>query len=180
MDVEFVLKGSASQLSTSSSAIRSTEPPPGENVTELHALIREAKRIAVRYRELTLRPLGITGEVAEVEAARLMGAELCPAREAGCDAIKIGSGGRKRIQIKGRVILPGSKRGQRIGQIKLAHEWDVVWFVTLDEKFEPVSIHEADRASVEAALKKPGSKSRNVRGTLGIRQFLRISEQVWP
>ncbi len=37
---------------------------------ELLAFLEEAKRLAKRYRELTGRPLGITGEIAESEAVR--------------------------------------------------------------------------------------------------------------
>ncbi len=39
---------------------------------EILDLLQEAKRLAIRYRELTGRPLGITGEFAEAEAARLL------------------------------------------------------------------------------------------------------------
>jgi uncharacterized protein (UPF0254 family) len=40
---------------------------------KLDRTIRLAKRIARRYRELTGKPLGITGEVGEIQAARLLG-----------------------------------------------------------------------------------------------------------
>lgn len=42
--------------------------------------LAEAKRLARRYRTLTGKPLGVTGEVAEFEAARLLGLELVPPR----------------------------------------------------------------------------------------------------
>jgi hypothetical protein len=49
-----------------------------------HALLREAKKLAQKYLALTGKPLGITGEVAEYEAAaRILGLELTAAREAG-------------------------------------------------------------------------------------------------
>lgn len=50
------------------------------------AFLAQAKRLAQRYRAKTGKPLGITGEVAEYEAARLLGVELTPARHAGYDA----------------------------------------------------------------------------------------------
>jgi len=53
-----------------------TQPPILE-------ILREAKKLAQEYRQLTGKPLGITGEVAEYEAARLLGVELTPARQAG-------------------------------------------------------------------------------------------------
>ena len=49
-------------------------------------LLRDAKGIAQKYRTLTGKPLGITGEVAEYEAARILGVELTKARQAGYDA----------------------------------------------------------------------------------------------
>lgn len=51
-------------------------------------ILREAKILAPQYRGLTGKPLGITGEVAEYEAARILGAELTAARQAGYDARK--------------------------------------------------------------------------------------------
>ena len=49
-------------------------------------ILSTAKRLAQEYRTLTGKPLGVTGEVAEYEAARLLGVELTPARQAGYDA----------------------------------------------------------------------------------------------
>src|SRR5437899_2948240 len=40
------------------------------------ALLYEAKKLAQAYRRLTGKPFGITGEVAEYEAARILGIEL--------------------------------------------------------------------------------------------------------
>ena len=73
------------------------------------ALLAEAKGLALEYRTLTGKPLGITGEVAEYEAARLLSLELTPARQAGYDAIRPSDG--RRYQIKGRCLLPGCKPG---------------------------------------------------------------------
>lgn len=115
------------------------------NDPRIAELIRAAKRLARDYKGLTGRPLGVTGEVAEFEAARLMGADLCAAREAGYDALITRDGRRVRVQIKGRVTTEDSKPGQRVGTIKLKHPWDVVWFVSLDGDLEPRSIHEISR-----------------------------------
>ena len=51
-------------------------------------ILRQAKRLAQNYHSLTGKPLGITGEVAEYEAARILKVELTPARTAGFDAIE--------------------------------------------------------------------------------------------
>jgi hypothetical protein len=144
---------------------------------ELVALVTDLKRGAKRYKELTGRPLGVTGEIAEFEGARAMGARLCPPREAGYDAVLPTSGKPIRCQIKGRSLLE-PKKG-RLGAIKLEHDWDVVWFVRLNEDFDLISIHEADRPAVTREIDRTPSKARKA-GKLAIRDFLRISRQVWP
>ena len=50
------------------------------------AILSEAKLLAQEYRVLTGKPLGITCEVAEYEAARILGVELSSARNPGYDA----------------------------------------------------------------------------------------------
>ncbi len=80
-------------------------------------ILKDAKKLAQRYRALTGKPLGITGEVAEYEAARILGIELAPARQAGYDAIERKNGKIRRLQIKGRCLLPDCKPGQRLGSI---------------------------------------------------------------
>ena len=52
---------------------------------EVMQLLGEAKKLARRYRTLTGKPLGITGEVAEFEAARLLNLQLTEARQVGYD-----------------------------------------------------------------------------------------------
>jgi hypothetical protein len=145
-----------------------------------YELLGEAKRLAKEYRELTGRPLGITGEVAEYEAARLLSVELADVRQAGYDAFRRTANGVQRLQIKGRCILPSSKRGQRVGRIDLVHEWDAVLLVLLDENFDATVIYEADRATVVEALMAPGSRARNERGALAISKFKSIGQQIWP
>jgi len=147
---------------------------------KLFKLLGEVKQLAREYRELTGRPLGVTGEVAEYEAVRLLGLELAAVRQAGYDAIRNTAGGRQRLQIKGRCILPGSKTGQRVGGIKLDKAWDSVLLVLLDERFDATAIYEADRPAVEAALLAPGSKSRNERGALAVSKFRSIGRVIWP
>src|SRR6266542_6219556 len=134
-------------------------------------VLRAAKSLAQEYRRLTGKPLGITGEVAEYEAARLLGVELTPARQAGYDATEVVDGLVRRLQIKGRCLLPNCKPGQRLGSIDITKEWDAVLLVLLDGNFDAFEIHEAERADVIAALSAPGSKARNERGALGVAKF---------
>jgi hypothetical protein len=141
-------------------------------------LLHEAKRLALEYRQLTGKPLGITGEVAEYEAARLLGIDLTPARHAGYDAVRPGDG--RRYQIKGRCILSTSKPGQRLGAIDITKEFDAVLLVLLDENFNATAIFEAERVAVIDALSKPGSRARNERNAMSVSLFKRIGRAVWP
>lgn len=146
------------------------------NVTELLA---QAKKLAREYRRLTGRPLGITGEVAEFSAAQALGLRLASAREAGFDAVRYVDGREIRVQIKGRCLAEGAKRGQRVGGIKLNQPWDVVVLVLLTDEFEPLAMYEAGRKEVVQALTAPGSRARNERGALSVEKFRSISTLVW-
>ena len=59
------------------------------SLEDLRELKAEAKALAARYYQLTGKPLGITGEIAELEAAELLGLSLADARQAGYDAIRL-------------------------------------------------------------------------------------------
>lgn len=148
-------------------------------IDSVFEILAEAKRLAQKYRVLTGKPLGITGEVAEYEAARILGVALTPARQAGYDATETRKGKLFRLQIKGRCILEGSNPGQRIGSIDIKKEFDAVLLVLLDGNLDATAIYEAPREAVIAALTKPGSKSRNERGALGISKFKSISHIRW-
>jgi hypothetical protein len=142
-------------------------------------VLRQAKLLAQRYRGLTGKPLGITGEVAEYEAARILGIRLTPARQAGYDAIELVDQAERRLQIKGRCILGNAKPGQRLGSIDIHKEWDAVLMVLLDENFDAIEIYQAERSAVIARLATPGSKARNERGSLGVSQFKAIGHLRW-
>ncbi len=148
--------------------------PAGDS--SILAILAQAKVLAREYRVLTGKPLGVTGEVAEYEAARLLGVALTPARHGGYDAV--GDDGR-RLQIKGRCLLPGCKPGQRLGRIDISKVFDAVLMVLLDENLNAVVIYEARRESVLQALASPGSKARNERGALSVSKFKAIGHLVW-
>jgi hypothetical protein len=88
-----------------------------DNITRIMEILREAKKLAQECYALTGKPLGITGEVAEYEAARILGVELTPARQAGYDAIERSNKSIRHLQIKGRCVLPNGKSSQRLGSI---------------------------------------------------------------
>jgi hypothetical protein len=145
----------------------------------LLVVLRNAKKLAQRYRDLTGKPLGITGEVAEYEAARLLKLELTPARQAGFDAVEQTTQGPRRLQIKGRCLLDDCKPGQQLGSIRSEKDWDAVLMVLLDRNFDATAIFEADRPAILAALKAPGSRARNERGSLSVRKFKSIGRLRW-
>lgn len=143
---------------------------------EIEEILATAIDLASRYKTLTGKPLGITGEVAEFSAAKLLGLKLAEARKAGYDAI---GPDKRKIQIKGRCLPENPKPGQRLGSIRLDHEWDTVLLVIMNESYNVTEMWEAYRSKVEEALMAPGSKARNVRGALSISKFKQIGKQVW-
>lgn len=149
------------------------------NHNEVLEVLREAKVLARKFYLLTGKPLGITGEVAEFEAATKLGLQLHAARQAGYDATEAREEGLVRIQIKGRCVLNPLKISGRMGAIDMRQPFDVVLLVLLDAEFNAFAMYEASRATVEAALLLPGSKARNVRGALAIRQFMSMATLRW-
>jgi hypothetical protein len=149
------------------------------NSDEVMTLLAQAKHIAKQYYRLTGKPLGITGEVAEYEAARILGVALTPARQAGYDATETVDGKTRTLQIKGRCLPKGCTPGQRLGTIQPEKEWDVVLMVLLDAEFNATEIWEAERASILPALSSPGSRARNERGALAVNTFKRLGRLRW-
>lgn len=144
------------------------------------SLIAEAKRLAIDYYELTGRPLGITGEVAEYEATRLLNLVLAEVRAPGYDAIERTQAGVKRVQIKGRRRTSPKAAWGRMGAVDLTKEFDAVMLVLLDERYEAVEIWEAPRQVIEAHLTAPGSRARNERGQMATQAFVRLATKRWP
>src|SRR6266446_5905299 len=131
-------------------------------------LLGEAKRLAKQYYQLTRRPLGVTGEVAEYEAIRLLHLQHAPVRQPGYDAEgQVRNGRRERLQIKGRCLSGKTKPGARIGPIDLSKPWDAVLLVLLDADFNATAIYRAERPVVRAALLAPGKESGADDGPLG-------------
>ncbi len=151
---------------------------PAQNPQEIAAVLERARAAAIDYYRLTGKPLGITGEIGEYEAARLLGLKLSAAREAGYDAIDPDG---RRYQIKARCInANGLRKSQRLGSIKLTLPWDFVLLVILDTEFRAIGIWQAERDAIAAAIAAPGSKARNERGALAVSKFKSIGRKIWP
>lgn len=152
-----------------------------ENDPAIKALLRQAKKLAVEYYGLTGKPLGVTGEVAEYEAAEKLGLTLTNARSPCFDAYREWHGQQERFQIKGRAVSFLDKYRGRVPRIRCDGEFEAVLLVLLDRAtFEAIEIWRAERDKVRARLDAPGSRARNERGSLGISQFKSIADKVWP
>ncbi len=141
---------------------------------EVQQILEEAKSLAIRYKNLTGKPLGITGEIGEFTASILLNIELCDARQAGYDALRNGT---EKIQIKSR--CSDKLTGHRVGKITNKHDFDYLIFVWLDEQFEPKAIYETTRDNVFKELNKSGSTARNIRGQLSASKLKSISKELW-
>lgn len=143
-------------------------------------LISEARHLAAEFRRTTGKPLpGVSGEIAEHDAARLLNLELCEDRSAGYDAVGLGRREGRRVQIKGRVIFDEEKSGQRVGQLKLEQQWDSVVLVIMDENYEPYEIYQAEREDILDVMGEAGKSTRKKRGAMTVARFKIISRLVW-
>lgn len=97
-------------------------------------ILATIKPLAAEYYQLTGKPLGVTGEVAEYVAAETLGLELAPPRTAGHDAVQRRGHEIERIEIKGRAYGEDAKPGQRLGRIKQGAACDKVLLVLLDNR----------------------------------------------
>ncbi|MGR9105703.1 MAG: DUF6998 domain-containing protein [Gammaproteobacteria bacterium] len=142
----------------------------------LDKLILQARRLAADYRLATGKTLpGVSSEIAQYDACRLLGLETCPEQGRGHDAL---SPNGKRIQIKGRTIFEESRTGQRIGQIKVNQEWDSVVLVLLDQDYECDEIYEAERAELLDYIDHPSGQQKK-RGALSVARFRIIGRLLW-
>lgn len=141
-------------------------------------LIAQARVLAAEYRRTMGKPLpGMSNEIAEYDAIKLLRLEPKPHGEGGYDAIDPGRRGKK-IQIKSRTIFDESKTGQRIGQLKLDKDWDSVVLVLMDEDYEPYEIYEAERDDIIEYVGK-SSSSRAKRGAMSVARFKIIGRLAW-
>ena len=149
-------------------------------VYSVDKLISEARRLAADYRRATGKTMpGISIEIAQNDAARLLDLELINDPQLGYDALGRGRREGRKIQIKGRVIFDEGKSGHRIGQLKTESDWDTVLLVLMDEDYEPFEIYEAERDEILEAMDAGDNQRRNRRGALSVSKFKNISELVW-
>lgn len=140
-------------------------------------LIAQARQLAAEYRRTMGKPLpGISSEIAEHDAVRLLGLEAGADTDVGWDAVDPETG--RRVQIKSRTIFDETKGGERIGQLKMNQDWEVVVLVLMDEDYEPYEIYQALREDL-AEFVNATSSNRAKRGAMSVARFKIIGELVW-
>lgn len=150
-------------------------------IYSVDTLIAQARTLAANYRRATGKPLpGVSAEIAENDAARLLDLELVKDETLGYDAVgRHSPRAGKRIQIKSRTIFDESKSGHRIGQLRAGQEWDSVLLVLMDDNYEPFEIFEAEREDLLEVIAEAESSKRAKRGLLSVAKFKAIGQLVW-
>lgn len=149
------------------------------SVYAVDTLIAQARKLASDYRKTMDKPLaGISSEIAEYDAIHLLGLEASKGTN-GYDAMGTGPRAGKRVQIKGRVIGKGKAAGQRVGQLKLDQQWDIVVLVILDEEYEPHEIYEVSHDTIKQDQDEHGESTRSKRGAMSVAKFKAIGKLAW-
>lgn len=142
-------------------------------------LIAQARQLAAEYRRVMGKPLpGVSNEIAEHDAIRLLQLTPRPPHAEGGYQATDPARGDKRIQIKSRAIFDESKGGQRVGQLNLDRGWDSVLLVLMDENYEPYEVYEVEREDILEYTRK-SSAARNKRGALSVARIKIIGRLAW-
>ena len=148
-------------------------------VYKLDKLMDETRRLAAEYRRSTGSTLPVSAELAKFDAIRLLGMRAPDEPARGVDALRDTEQGVERVQIKGRVIFDPNKSGQRVGQLNLDADWDVVLLVLMNEEYECTAIFSVSKNTLLAVLTEQKDTKANVRGALSVKKFQAIAEQLW-
>lgn len=149
-----------------------------DSAKRLEQLLAEAKALAVEYYQMTGKPLGVTGEVAEYVVATTLSLDLAPPRTPGYDATRLRNGKTECIQIKGRAFKPG--KSQNLSKFNVNKPCDVAMMALLDiQTLDAREIWEAPFSAVVGRLADPGSKAR-ARGVINVGDFKRFGTRVFP
>lgn len=141
---------------------------------DFERLMAQTRQLASQYREATGQSLPVTVELARFDATSLLG--LTEIAEAESEASRTEEGVEKRIQIKGRVIFPGTRSQPRVGQLNLKSDWDYTVLVIYNPEYHPQAIYQVTREAIENAMKEV---SNNKRGSMTVAKFKAIGEPIW-
>lgn len=148
------------------------------NIEAIGKILSNAIELAIEYRKQTGKPLGITSEVGEYEAALKLNCTLQAARTPGHDLIDCK---KRKVQVKTRVIV--NKKTQKVPTIQQNtpdKPWDYVVLVLLDENYKLENIYKAEEHDLEELFSKPRPNGSSRNRGLSVRKFISISEKVWP
>jgi len=149
-------------------------------VYKLDKLMDETRRLAAEYRRSTGTTLPVSAELAKFDAISLLGLRSPEEPESGVDALRDSEQGVERIQIKGRVIFDPKKTGQRIGQLNIDANWDVVLLVMMNEDYQSTAIYSVSKPHLLTVLAEQQDGKNNARGALSVKKFQAIAEHIWP
>ena len=77
------------------------------------------------------------------------------------------------------MIFDPKKTGQRVGQLNLDADWDVVVLVMMNEDYRCTAIFSVTKTQLLAALDDQQDGKSNARGALSVKKFQAIAERVW-
>ncbi len=144
------------------------------SIYDFESLMTQTRRLASQYRESTGQSLPVTVELARFDAITLLG--LKESDPSVCEGLRVEDGVKKLIQIKGRVIYPGGKSRQRVGQLNIKAPWDYTALVIYNPDYLPVAIYEASREVLEPII---AESEGNKRGAMTVAKFKAIGELIW-
>lgn len=149
-------------------------------VYNLEKLMDETRRIASEYRQSTGATLPVSAELAKFDAIKLL--SLKPVKNQGkaVDALLVSDKGEKKVQVKGRVIFNSGKTSQRVGQLNLDADWDLLFLVLLNNRYETTEIYQVGRDKLLAELTDSSSFHKKQRGAISVKKFKAISQLCWP
>jgi len=132
-------------------------------------LIGQIVALAVEYRKRFNKNLGITAEIGEYRAAKLLRLTRVEGNiNPGYDAVD----GKKKVQIKTRIL---KSKAERTGNFS-DHKYDYALLVLLSPDYEVLEIYKATEHKVKEALE---GQSYN-KPSLSISKFISIGQPIYP
>jgi len=133
-------------------------------------LIENIIDLSLEYKRRFDKNLGITGEVGEYKASRMLKLKRAEGNiNEGFDAIDPNG---KKVQIKTRIYLHNSERTSAFTNFG----FDYALLVLLSDKYEIVEIYKARRKDIQNKIESQSYK----RPALTIRDFKKISKPIYP
>jgi hypothetical protein len=156
-----------------------TKALSNNKIYELDKLMQETRQLAIAFHQTTGNVLAVSSELARYDVARLLNLQTLHEARAGVDFVGTGRFANRLIQVKARVCFRDNEKGQRIGQLNLDGQWDMLMLALMNEQYETTEIYAIDRDVLLQEVFKNPDKKLNKRGAMSIAKFKAISECVW-